>query len=73
MRKEIKAKLVKKQLEFCKELMNRLVADVNETFDGDLESSWWGLKNHTVFENDIVRLRRELMKAAELLKGDIYD
>lgn len=51
-------KQVKEQMKFCKELMLRLEKSVAENVD--MDSSWWGIRNHSQMQNDIVRLRREL-------------
>lgn len=60
-----KRKQVKEQMKFCKELMNRLVKLMDENID--MDSSWWGIRNHTQISNDVVRLRRELNTLNKLL------
>lgn len=60
-----KRKQVKKQVTFCKELMDRLVKSVEDNIDE--ESSWWGIRNHSQMSNDIIRLRRELNTLNKLM------
>ena len=55
-----------RQAEFCVELMNRLADDV---FNADIE--YHSIQNHTRMQNDIIRLRRELMKLSNELKKDV--
>lgn len=50
-------------LKFCKELMDRLV---KYTDDHYIDDHYWQ-SNHTVIQNDIVRLRRELMNVSHKL------
>lgn len=57
-----KIKEAQADLRFCQELMNRLVND------SELLSEEYGsINGHTIIENDIVRLRRELNKARKKL------
>jgi hypothetical protein len=65
-----KRKQVKKQVTFCKELMDRLVKSVEDNI-GE-ESSWWGIRNHSQMSNDIIRLRRELNTLNKLMMNP-YD
>lgn len=58
-------KKVKEQMKFCKELMLRLDKSVAENVD--MDSPWWGIRNHSQISNDIVRLRRELNTLNKLL------
>jgi hypothetical protein len=58
-------KQIKEQIKFCKELMLRLEKSVAENVD--MDSSWWGIRNHSQMSNDIVRLRRELNTLNKLL------
>ncbi|MEE1352134.1 MAG: hypothetical protein UHM23_08835 [Clostridia bacterium] len=58
-------KQVKEQMKFCKELMNRLDKSIADNVNED--SSWWGIRNHSQMQNDIVRLRRELNTLNKLL------
>ena len=64
---ESKLKQIEKQTEFCKELMNRIAKSVDDNIEYD--SPWWGVRNHTQIQNDIIRLRRELNELNKLLKG----
>ena len=54
-----------RDLKFCKELMDRLVKYADENYVD--ERSWQS--NHTVIQNDITRLRRELMSVYHGLEG----
>ena len=58
-------KQAKEQINFCKELMDRLVKSISDNIDED--SSWWGIRNHSQISNDIVRLRRELNALNKLM------
>lgn len=58
-------KRAKEQIKFCKELMNRLVESFDENID--MDSSWWGIRNHSQISNDIIRLRRELNTLNKLM------
>lgn len=49
-------------LKFCKELMDRLVKYASENYVDDHWAS-----NHTVIQNDIKKLRRELMSVSHKL------
>ena len=53
------------QIKFCNDLMTRLKKDFDSNVDK--ESSWFGIKNHTQMQNDIIRLRRELNVLNKLL------
>ena len=52
----VNKKVLISDLKFCKELMDRLVEYANNNY----ESENWMNNNHTVIQNDIKRLRREL-------------
>ena len=57
-----KIKEAQADLRFCQELMNRLVNDSEL-----LREEYGSIIGHTIIENDIVRLRRELNKARKKL------
>ena len=50
------------QVLFCRELMERLNDSVLSA-----KESFGSLEKHTVMQNDIIRLRRELMLLSEML------
>jgi len=54
-----------RDLKFCKELMDRLIKYTDDNYTS--ERSWQS--NHTVIQNDITRLRRELMSVSHKLEG----
>jgi len=56
---------IMRDLKFCKELMDRLVKYTDDNYTS--ERSWQS--NHTVIQNDITRLRRELMSVSHKLEG----
>lgn len=58
-------KQAKEQIKFCKELMKRLAESFDENID--MDSSWWGIRNHSQISNDIIRLRRELNTLNKLM------
>ena len=53
---------VVKDLKFCQELMNRLVKFTDENYIGCADNK------HTVIQNDIIRLRRELNEVRKKLE-----
>lgn len=56
---------VMKELKFCQDLMDRLVKFTEEKYD----CSCWGWQhNHTVLQNDIIKLRRELNEVRKKLE-----
>lgn len=57
-------KSIKKQLDFCSELMVRLSAEMKSSVDDD---AWQGMLNYTQKKSDIIRLRRELNKLNQML------
>lgn len=63
-----KVKPVKEQSFFCMELMRRLNEDVQ-----NLEIDYGNIKGHSQMEQDIIRLRRELMDLAVKLKEYGYE
>lgn len=50
-------------LKFCQKLMDRLVEFAEECHAGD-----WYIEKHTVVQNDIIRLRRELNEVRKKLE-----
>ena len=66
--KEIK---VSKQLVFCVDLLNRMVNDFTDNTveqDKDQWDNYQTIRNHTRFEQDTIRLRRELLKLEKMFK-----
>ena len=55
---------VKKQTEFCVDLMNRLSADIQDDISNN---AWQGVFWHYRKKQDIIRLRRELNALAKIL------
>lgn len=66
LKKSIKA--VKKQSAFCLELMERLDGKIREA-----ELCRGCIKYHTRRENEVVRLRQELLELADMLKQWGYE
>ena len=54
---------VNRQARFCNDLMNRLVKEINESGEG----SWSGMENHVRKQDDIKRIRRELLALSKML------
>lgn len=54
---------VKSQATFCAELMLRLREEIQASGIG----SWSGMENHVRHQDDIKRLRRELMTLSKML------
>lgn len=48
---------------FCKQLMERLHEEIKSSQEG----SWSGVKNHVRKQDDIKRIRRELMTLSKML------
>ena len=59
----VEYKEIKKQSGFCLELMTRLNKEIIKSGEG----SWSGMENHIRHQNDIKRLRRELMDLSKML------
>ena len=53
-------------LKFCKELMDRLMIYAEKNYQDDYSYG----SNHTVIQNDIIRLRRELNEVNRKLDWD---
>ena len=66
----VRSKLeLNKQINFCDELLKRLKADMKESMNSyDSNDIYYGLPNYTRMQNDIVRLRRELMNLSNMLE-----
>ena len=62
----VSKKEILKDLKFCQELMNRLVDYTKENYVGSHSYD----NKHTVIQNDIIRLRRELNDVIQKLNWD---
>lgn len=60
----IDTKKVIKQADFCRDLMQRLNAEIKADKTDD---NYYGIWNHTRKQNDIIRLRRELNRLHKML------
>lgn len=54
---------VRSQCQFCTELMLRLNNEIHESGEGN----WSGMENHIRKQDDIKRIRRELMTLSRML------
>lgn len=54
---------IRKQAEFCTELMMRLRKEIEESGEG----YWSGMENHIRKQDDIKRIRRELLTLSKML------
>ena len=54
---------INKQCRFCYELMDRLNREVRESEEG----RWSGMENHVRKQDDIKRIRRELLTLSKML------
>ena len=54
---------IRAQAMFCKMLLDRLNNDINVAKEG----SWSGMADHCQKQDDIKRIRRELMKLSKML------
>ena len=68
----IDVKKLRKQTDFCVDLMNRLNEDIKRDIDSE---AWVGVYWHYRKRQDIIRLRRELNTLNKLLDpyGDYYN
>lgn len=60
------------QLAFCQTLMSRLENDImdgSEAQEKDPWDNWSQIRNHTRYAQDVIRIRRELMKMEKMLEG----
>ncbi len=60
------------QLDFCQNLMTRLKYDImegSEAHEKDPWDNWFQIRNHTRYAQDVIRIRRELMKLEKILEG----
>lgn len=67
-----KIKAVRKQMDFCEQCMKTL----REDFDADMDEQdkdpwdkWDDMRNHTRHANNVIYLRRQLLKLEKMLKG----
>lgn len=58
------------QLRFCRELMERLIADASTAFQGDAKGPYWNLNRRHQLHDDIIRIRRELQRAAVIMSEE---
>ena len=56
-------KAIISQTKFCEDLMSRLGIEIRNSGDG----SWSGLENHVRKQDDIKRIRRELLTLSKML------
>ena len=56
-------KAIRTQSKFCVDLIQRLDKEIQSSGDG----SWSGMENHVRKQDDIKRVRRELMTLAKML------
>lgn len=71
--REKQEKRVKRQLEFCSHLMQRLVIDVTNGIDEQNEDKWDNsmfMRYKSRHETDIVRIRRELNTLIKIMRGE---
>ena len=61
----VSKKEILNDLKFCQELMDRLVDYTKENYNSDTYDN-----KHTVIQNDIIRLRRELNIVKQKLNWD---
>ena len=62
MNKNVTMKGIKEQTKFCKQLMDRLTAEINNT-----EEEYGYIDNHFRMATDIIRIRRELNDLRKML------
>jgi len=63
---------VRTQLTFCANLIDRLRADIRDSIEAQAKDPWdtyIQMRYHSRYENEIIRIRRELLKAMKMLEG----
>ena len=62
---------ITKQIRFCRDFLNtiesEIVADAKKQ-DEDPYDKWEQIRNHTRYANDVIYLRRQLMKLEKMLR-----
>ena len=61
-------KIIINQLSFCNELMNRMSNELKNDVHVGI-SQYCNIVNHTRYQSDIIRLRRELMNLSKLIEN----
>lgn len=61
-------KIIINQLSFCNELMNRMSNELKNDVHVSI-SQYCNIVNHTRYQSDIIRLRRELMNLSKLIEN----
>lgn len=67
-----KISVINEQLDFCKTLIKHLDVDFHTDVKNQNEAAYdWslGVKNHTRYAEDTIRLRRELLKLERLFES----
>ena len=75
-KREKQVKKIKKQMQFCKELMLRLDIDFANSVDEqnkDKFDAYGEVRNKSRHANDVVRLRRELNILRQMLEESVYE
>lgn len=66
-----KIKRIFEQIEFCKKCLETLIQDINADNveqDNDPYDNWAYIRNHSRHVNDVIYIRRQLMKLEKMLK-----
>ena len=67
-----KVKRIFEQSEFCKKCLETLMKDINADNveqDNDPYDNWTYIKNHSRYVNDVIYIRRQLMKLEKMIKA----
>lgn len=67
-----KISVINEQLDFCKTLIKHLDVDFHTDVKNQNEDAYdwdFGVKNHTRYAEDTIRLRRELLKLERLFES----
>ena len=66
-----KLKIIKHQIQHCRECLDILETEINENADAqdkDPWDKWHQIRNHTRYANDVIYLRRQLLKLEKMLR-----
>lgn len=62
---------ITKQIRFCRDCLNTIESEIDADAreqDEDPYDKWHYIRNHTRYANDVIYLRRQLMKLEKMLR-----
>ena len=66
-----KLNAITRQIKFCRDCLNTLEAEIDadaEEQDKDQYDKWEYIRNHSRYANDVIYIRRQLMKLGNMLR-----